>query len=74
MLSSLSDVQSAELTVRETILFSARLRLEKTNPVYSTPDGLEHHVDFIIKTLELTREADVLVGSEEEGGLVCRLI
>ncbi|KAL9185143.1 LOW QUALITY PROTEIN: hypothetical protein ACHAXT_002920 [Thalassiosira profunda] len=63
------DVQSAELTVRETIKFSAELRLEKTNPVYSTPDGLDHHVDHIIKTMELTREADVLVGNAEEGGL-----
>ena len=67
---SLIDVQSAELTVRETIKFSAELRLEKTNPVYSTPDGLDHHVDHIIKTMELTREADVLVGNAEEGGLV----
>ena len=63
------DVQSAELTVRETIRFSAELRLEKDNPVYDTLLGLEKHIDFIIKTLELTREADTLVGSEEEGGL-----
>lgn len=63
------DVQSAELTVRETIRFSALLRLEKSNPVYQTPDGLTEHIEFIIKTLELTNEADILVGSEEEGGL-----
>jgi len=58
------DVQSAELTVRETIRFSAQLRLEN-----DSDEGLEEHVDFIIKTLELTREADILVGNEEEGGL-----
>lgn len=61
------DVQSAELTVRETIRFSAQLRLD--NPVYDTPEGFEDHVTSIIETLELTREADVLVGSVEEGGL-----
>lgn len=58
------DVQSAELTVRETIRFSAQLRLDKSNHV-----DLEDHIEFIIKVLELTREADILVGSEEEGGL-----
>lgn len=63
------DVQSAELTIRETIEFSAQLRLEKTSPVYSTPDGLRKHVDDIINTLELTEEADYLVGSKEAGGL-----
>jgi len=63
------DVQSAELTVRETIRFSAQLRLERSNPVFDSPNGLEDHVDYIIKTLELTREADILVGNEEEGGL-----
>lgn len=64
-----TDVQSAELTVRETIQFSAQLRLEKSNPVYETPGGLNQHVDFIIKALELTRESEVLVGNEEDGGL-----
>lgn len=63
------DVQSAQLTVRETIRFSAQLRLEKSNPVYNTPNGLEDHIDSIIRTLELTREADSLIGSEEGGGL-----
>ena len=63
------DVQSAELTVRETIRFSAQLRLDKSNAVYDTPNGLEQHINTIIKTLELTSEADMLVGSEEEGGL-----
>ncbi|KAL7463150.1 hypothetical protein ACHAXS_003529 [Conticribra weissflogii] len=63
------DVQSAELTVRETIKFSAQLRLDKSNPVYHTPDGLDKHIDYIIKTLELTNEAEALVGADGEGGL-----
>ncbi|KAL7546777.1 hypothetical protein ACHAWF_010122 [Thalassiosira exigua] len=63
------DVQSAELTVRETIRFSAELRLDRSSPVYDEEDGFEAHIDFIIRALELTREADILVGNEEEGGL-----
>jgi ABC-type phosphate transport system ATPase subunit len=55
--------------VKESIVFSAQLRLGKDSPVYSTPDGLDKHVDRIIKTLELTQEADYLVGSKEAGGL-----
>lgn len=41
----------SELTVKEAILFSAQLRLEKTSPVYNTPDGLIKHVEYILKTL-----------------------
>lgn len=63
-----TDVQSAELTVRETIRFSAQLRLDPSNSVYDTPEGLEEYVESIIKALELTGEADVLVGNAEEGG------
>lgn len=63
------DVQSAELTVRETILFSAQLRLDRTNPVFDEPGGLCAHIDSIIRDLELTDEADILVGCEDDGGL-----
>ncbi len=63
------DVQSAELTVKETIRFSAQLRLDRSNPIHSSPDGLERHIDQIIETLGLTREAELLVGSDEAGGL-----
>jgi hypothetical protein len=31
--------------------FSAKLRLDKNSPVYSTPDGLDKHVEQIIETL-----------------------
>jgi ABC-type multidrug transport system ATPase subunit len=65
----MSDVQSAELTVRETIIFSAQLRLDAKNPIYDEPGGLDEHVDSIIRVLELTHEADILVGNEEDGGL-----
>jgi ABC-type multidrug transport system ATPase subunit len=63
------DVQSAELTVRETIRFSAILRLDRSNPVFTVEDGLNKHVEKMIDMLELTNEADMLVGSAEEGGL-----
>lgn len=63
------DVQSPELTVRETIRFSAQLRLDKNHPVYSTPGGLDKYIEHIIETLELTNEADFSVGSKEAGGL-----
>jgi len=63
------DVQSAELTISESIRFCAQLRLDRTNPVHDSPDGLERHIDQIIETLGLTREADFLVGSDEASGL-----
>lgn len=63
------DVQSAQLTVREIIVFSAKLRLDRSNPVFETPDGIDKHVDVIIDMLELRDEADLLVGNSEEGGL-----
>ncbi len=63
------DVQSAELTVKETIRFSAQLRLDRSNPIHGSPDGIERHIDQIIETLGLTREADLVVGSDEASGL-----
>jgi len=62
------DVQSAELTVRETILFSAQLRLDPTNPV-CTEGVMDAFVDNIINILELTPDTGKLVGSDEDGGL-----
>lgn len=60
------DVQTPELTVRETILFSAQLRLDRDQEVAGDIDGF---VDKIIKLLELTSEQHLLVGTYEEGGL-----
>lgn len=58
-----------ELTVRETIRFSAELRLDRTHPARKTPEGIDQHVDEMIAMFELQNQADVLVGNEEEGGL-----
>jgi ABC-type multidrug transport system ATPase subunit len=63
------DVQAPELTVRETVLYSARLRLDSNEPVVATDEAKDHYVDVVLKTLELTSIADCLVGSDEEGGL-----
>lgn len=60
------DTQSPQLTIRETIEFSAQLRLdEKTTPQETIPK----FVDQILYMLELTNLQDLQVGSDEEGGL-----
>ena len=61
------DVQTPELTVKETLLFSARLRLD-AKKVKSDRRKIKF-VDQVIKTLELENFADRLVGSDDEGGL-----
>lgn len=59
------DQQTPQLTVRETILFSARLRLDS-----SVPDSTkEKFVDQVMRMLELTSLANTLVGDDESGGL-----
>ena len=63
------DVQSPELTVRETVLYSARLRLDSKEEVVATDESKVHYVDSVMRKLELTNLADCLVGSDEEGGL-----
>jgi ABC-type phosphate transport system ATPase subunit len=60
-------VQSPQLTVRETILFSARLRLEPS--LVETDHEKQFFVDNIIKDAELTSLADALVGTDEGTGL-----
>jgi ABC-type multidrug transport system ATPase subunit len=61
------DVQSPELTVRETILFSARLRLDPA--LVKTDEEKQRFVDRTIKDMELTDLADTLVGTDEGEGL-----
>ena len=61
------DVQSPQLTVRETVLFSARLRLDPKK--VHTDEEKQAFTDHVLRTLELTPLADCLVGSDEEGGL-----
>lgn len=56
-----------QLTVCETVLFSARLRLDALK--VETDELKRAFVDQVLKTLELTPLADVLVGSADEGGL-----
>lgn len=63
------DVQSPELTVRETILFSARLRLDPSDTAVASDQAKIELVNKIIDILELTPQAHALVGSDEGGGL-----
>jgi energy-coupling factor transporter ATP-binding protein EcfA2 len=60
------DVQSPELTVRETVLFSSRLRLD---PALVESEAQRNGlVDGILEEVELTSLADALVGNSEDGG------
>lgn len=61
------DVQSPELTVRETVVFSARLRLDPMT--VKTDDEKCAFVDQILKEMELSELANVLVGTEDGFGL-----
>jgi ABC-type multidrug transport system ATPase subunit len=63
------DVQQPELTVREIVLFSARLRLNSEDPNLAKDEVKKKFVDHVLKTLELTSLADSLVGTDGEGGL-----
>jgi ABC-type multidrug transport system ATPase subunit len=60
-------IQSPQLTVRETVLFSTRLRLDDSK--VTSEDKKKRFCDIVLKLLELTPLADSLVGSDEEGGL-----
>jgi len=59
------DVQAPELTVRETVTFSARLNLESS----VDNETMEQYVNSVLGTLELTDLENCLVGNDEEGGL-----
>ena len=61
------DIQAPELTVFETILYSARLRLDK-DQVNSDLEKI-NFVKSLMKKLELNAFADALVGTSESGGL-----
>jgi ABC-type multidrug transport system ATPase subunit len=61
------DVQTQQLTVRETVLFSARLRLDASK--VENDNDKQAFADQVLKTLELTPLADVLIGNSTEGGL-----
>jgi ABC-type multidrug transport system ATPase subunit len=63
------DVQQAELTVRETVTFCARLRLDASDPEIGNDAGKLHYVDHVLETMELCDIENLQVGSYEEGGL-----
>jgi ABC-type multidrug transport system ATPase subunit len=59
------DTQSPQLTIRETVEFSAMMRLDESIPV----ETKKKFVDQVLAMLELDEEADLLVGSDNTGGL-----
>lgn len=63
------DVQQAELTVRETVVFSARLRLDSNNPLTKTDKGKQQFVDYVLDMMELNDIERLPVGNYTEGGL-----
>mmetsp|Transcript_30603 Transcript_30603/g.46305 ORF Transcript_30603/g.46305 Transcript_30603/m.46305 type:complete len:1119 (-) Transcript_30603:2392-5748(-) len=63
------DIQSPELTVRETVLFSAKLRLDPSIEATAKTADKERFVDGVLNMLELTVLKDSQVGSYEAGGL-----
>lgn len=63
------DVQAPQLTVRETVLYSARLRLDSNNSAVSSDEDKVKFVDEVLHTLELEPLADCLVGDSLDGGL-----
>ena len=62
------DVQSPQLTIRETVSFSAKLRLSENDPAV-TPESREKFIEQTLSMLELTNIQDLQVGSDESGGL-----
>jgi len=59
------DVMHAELTVFETLYFSAKLKL----PSDTTEDELQNRVRSVIKSLELNGTENVLIGSADRKGV-----
>jgi ABC-type lipoprotein export system ATPase subunit len=61
------DVQSPELTVRETVLFSAQLRIDRD--AIDSEAHIRDYADAVLRDVELDDLADVLVGDEGGVGL-----
>ncbi|KAJ3217335.1 hypothetical protein HDU67_008137 [Dinochytrium kinnereticum] len=59
------DVMLRELTVREVVLHSARVRL----PATWTKRQIEDHVDNVLKALNLTHVANSFIGDETDRGV-----
>ena len=62
------DTQTPQLTIRETMEFSARLRLDENDPCVN-PETIEKMINQTLHMLELTNIQDLQVGSDAEGGL-----
>ena len=62
------DMQSPQLTIRETVDFSAKLRLDE-NAAAVTEESRAKFVDQTLDMLELTNVQDLQVGSDATGGL-----
>jgi ABC-type multidrug transport system ATPase subunit len=63
------DVQQPELTVRETVEFCARLRLDANEPKIGSDAGKLKFAAYVLEIMELTGIQNLQVGSFEEGGL-----
>ena len=63
------DTNSPELTVRETVEFSGRLRLDANNPAIGDDATKIKYVDNVLSIMELTDIQNLQVGSFEEGEL-----
>ncbi|KAJ3294091.1 hypothetical protein HDU76_006985, partial [Blyttiomyces sp. JEL0837] len=59
------DIMHRELTVRENLLHSARVRL----PNHWSARQIEEHVDNVLKALKLTHVANSLIGDETSRGV-----
>ncbi|KAI8622739.1 hypothetical protein BC830DRAFT_1159973 [Chytriomyces sp. MP71] len=59
------DVMMKELTVRENVLHSARVRLPRT----WTSTQIERHVDNVVNALKLSHVASSVIGDEAERGV-----
>jgi ABC-type multidrug transport system ATPase subunit len=62
------DVQSAQLTVKETITFSAKMRLDRRD-LAVTDISIKKFVHNIMRVLELLSIQDFMVGSGVGNGL-----
>ena len=62
------DEQSEQLTVRETVEFSALLRLDEHDEAVNS-ESMSRFVDMTLDMLELTRIQTLQVGTDETGGL-----
>ena len=63
------DIQQPELTVRETVEFCARLRLNGNDPGIKNTEGKLKYAAHVLAMMELTNIQNLQVGSYEEGGL-----